>query len=72
MSERPRKLAEIWQVGDDYQLRVIVGAFQRQFTGKPDVAEDVASFEAIEVLRKIVADADGGRVRLAADDRLEP
>jgi len=54
----PRKLAEIWQVDEGYHLRVEVGAFQRQLTDDPVKAEEFASFEAIEVLRKIVRDHD--------------
>jgi hypothetical protein len=65
-----RKLAEVWDENGDYHLRVEVGAFQRQFTGDPRTAEDIASFEVIEVLRKIVAEADAERLehRVELDD----
>lgn len=66
-----RKLAEVWDENGDYHLRVEVGAFQRQFTGDPRTAEDIASFEVIEVLRKIVAEADAATLEYRADTDLD-
>jgi len=71
---KPRKLAELWEVDGDYHVRVIVGAFQRQALGAvdPSQAEEMAQFEMIEVLRKIVADFDADQVEVRSDDRLPP
>ena len=67
-----RKLAEIWEVDDDYQLRVAVGAFQRGLTANVGTAEEIASFEVIEVLRKIVEESDAQRLQYRADTELRP
>ena len=67
-----RKLAELWEVDGDYQIRVEVGAFQRALTSDAATAEQLASFEVVEVLRKIVQDADGGLIEHRADTELEP
>lgn len=72
MAQAPRKLAELWLVGKDYQIRVMVGAFQRHLTPDPSQAEDLATYEVVEVLRKIVADFDSSEVQIASDDRLPP
>jgi len=68
----PRKLAEIWAVGKDYQLRVIVGAFQRGFTANPATAEEIASYEVIEILRKILREHDANALEYRSDDTLPP
>lgn len=69
----PRKLAEIWDVDGGYHLRVEVGAFQRQL-GATDrrTAAEVAEYEAIEVLRKMVADYDSGQITYTTEDQLRP
>jgi hypothetical protein len=67
-----RKLAELWEVDGGYHLRVVVGAFQPSLTDDPAAAEQYASYEAIEVLRKIVADSDANRVEYRADSELPP
>jgi hypothetical protein len=72
MTSKPRKLAELWEVDGDYQIRVMVGAFQRHLTPDPAQGEDLATYEVVEVLRKIVADFDANRVQIASDDRLPP
>jgi hypothetical protein len=60
-----RKLAEVWETDGDYHLRIEVGAFQRELGAQdPVTAENVATFEVIEVLRKIVAEADADRLEL--------
>ena len=69
---KPRKLAELWEVDSGYHIRVVVGAFQRAFTADPSSAEEIAEFEVIEVLRKIVRDADANRLEYRADKQLEP
>lgn len=71
-SDKPRKLAELWDVGGDYQIRVMVGAFQRSLTPDAAQGEDLATYEVIEVLRKIVGDFDAGEAQVASDDRLLP
>lgn len=65
----PRLLAELWENAQgDYHIRVMVGAFQRKLgIHDPAQAEQAATYEAIEVLRKIVAEFDSGEVRLAHD-----
>lgn len=69
----PRKLAEIWEIEGGYYLRVDVGAFEHRFTAKP--ALERATYEVVEVLRKIVADVDankivdGNRIELRSDER---
>jgi len=68
----PRKLAEIWAVGNGYHLRVIFGAFQRQFTADPAKAEDFAMFEVIEILRKILREHDANALEYRSDDTLPP
>jgi hypothetical protein len=63
-----RKLAELWDIDGDYHLRVEVGAFQRTLgIADPRQAEDAASYEVIEVLRKIVRLADENRIQLEAE-----
>lgn len=69
---KTRKLAEVWEIDNDYQIRVIVGAFQRNFTSDSAKAEDIATYEMIEVLRKIVTDFDANKVQIAHDNRLPP
>lgn len=71
-SEPPRKLAELWLVGHDYQIRVMVGEFQRHLTADAARGEELATYEVVEVLRKIVNDFDANRVEVASDDRLPP
>jgi hypothetical protein len=72
-STKPRKLAELWEVGGDYQIRVIVGAFQRELGATdPSQAEEMAQFEMIEVLRKIVADFDADEIQVRSDNVLPP
>jgi len=68
----PRKLAEIWAVGNDYQLRVMVGAFQRGLTANPATAEEIATFEIVEVLRKILREHDANALEYRSDDTLPP
>ena len=59
-----RKLAELWEIDGDYHIRVEVGAFQRSLGASSKAqAEEIASFEVIEVLRKIVTDSDAGQIR---------
>ena len=65
-----RKLAEIWDDNGAYHLRVEVGAFQRQFTGDPRTMEEIASYEVIEVLRKLVALADAQQLEHRVDSDL--
>lgn len=72
MAEAPRKLAELWLVGNDYQIRVMVGEFQRHLTPDPAQGQDLATYEVVEVLRKLVADFDANEVQIATDDRLPP
>jgi hypothetical protein len=50
----------------------MVGAFQRSLTPDAAQGEDLATYEVIEVLRKIVADFDAGEAQVASDDRLPP
>jgi len=59
-----RKLAELWEIDGDYHIRVEVGAFQRSLgvTSKYQ-AEEIASYEVIEVLRKIVQESDAGQIQ---------
>ena len=38
----------------------------------PSRAEDLATYAAIEILRRIVQEADANRLEVAADERLEP
>ena len=59
-----RKLAELWEIDGDYHIRIEVGAFQRELgADSRDKAEEIASFEVIEVLRKIVGDSDAANIR---------
>lgn len=63
-----RKLAEIWELEDgNYYLRVEVGAFQRQFTSDKRKAEDIASYEVIEILRKIVRESDTNKIQILTE-----
>ena len=68
----PRKLAEIWEVDDGYHLRVEVGAFQRRFTADAAKAEEFASYEVIEILRKILREHDANALEYRSDDTLPP
>lgn len=72
MTDKPRKLAELWEVGGDYQIRIMVGEFQRHLTPDAAEGEDIATYEVVEVLRKIVVDFDADRVQVTSDDRLPP
>jgi hypothetical protein len=63
-----RKLAELWEIDGDYHIRIEVGAFQRELgANSRDKAEEIASFEVIEVLRKIVAESDAANIRIERD-----
>jgi len=68
----PRKLAEIWAVGKDYQLRVVVGAFQRGLTPDAVTAEQIATYEVMELLRKILREHDANTLELRSDNTLPP
>ena len=64
-----RKLCEILEVDGDYHLRIEVGAFQRGLGATSRAkAEEIASFEVIEVLRKLVADSDASNIQTIVGD----
>ncbi len=60
-----RKLAELWEMeSGDYELKVEVGAFQFGFTKNVGEAENFATYEIVEVMRKIVSEADSNKMRV--------
>lgn len=74
MQEPPYKLAELWRVDGDYQIRVMV---EHTLLGpvegaSPEMAEHLAQMEVVEVLRHIVAQFDAGEVQIRTDDTLPP
>lgn len=77
MAEAAHKLAELWRVGSDYQVRVIVGgpSIEQDADTPHDVllslaADRLAQIEVYEVLRKVVDRADPGAVASEKGDEM--